>query len=298
MKPWPKQHRLLAAVVALGLVGAASAYFLVVRPLAQDVDGARSSLESKTEELAKTGWDLDAEKLNSTREEQKKEKEKLEGQADEIQRHATSMFDEEVKEYATSPEQLANEVRQIDYQDEFDELEQWLWTEKIRLSEDVFGLAEDTASPHTYQQMLQLWTVERLVRLALGSKLKLTKHPTVKVVTEVGETPYASNLTVLPVRPYFLNPNDKKPYLLEFPVRMQLRGSIENVLAFLRSLHSDEVFCPITHLELRKVLPPRTSPDFDQVELTVECCSFFRFGAKPPKRREKSQTRPRDHRGA
>lgn len=284
--------------VTLALLGAAAVYFLLVRPLAQDVDGARHSLEAKEEELRKSGWPLDAEKLKRTQEEQKKRKEAFQGRAEETQRHATSMFNQKIKAIATSPEHLPDEVTQLDYQDEFFFLQQRLWQHDIVLAEEVFGLGEDTASPHTYQLVLQLWTVEKLVDLALAMKLTPTKHPTVKVVTEIGKTSYASNVTVLPVRPYFLNAEDKKPYLLEFPVRMELRGTIDSLLTFLRSLHDDETFCPITQLELRKVLPARTSPGTDLIEATVECSSFFSYGAKPPQRREEKTTRSREHRGA
>lgn len=212
--------------------------------------------------------------------------ERLEGEADKAQRHATSMFSQKIKAIATSPEHLPDEATQLDYQDEFYELQQRLRQHDIVLAEKVFGLGEETASPHSYQRMLQLWTAEELVGLALDSELTVTKHPKVRVATKAGKTLRASNLTVLPVRPYFLDPGDKKPYLLEFPVRMELRGNIEGVLAFLRSLHNKDkaTSLPITHLELRKVLPPG-SPESDHVEMTVECCSFFPFPAEPPKRR-------------
>ena len=116
--------------------------------------------------------------------------------------------------------------------------------------------------------------------LALAAKLT-PAHSDVMVEVEVEshrEILPAARLSVLPVRTYALRPEDKEPFLLEFPVRLGLRGKLENLYSFLTALQADDKhFFPVSHLEVRKTFPGEGDTVKDDIEIDIECSSFLRF---------------------
>ena len=104
----------------------------------------------------------------------------------------------------------------------------------------------------------------------------------------------------MPMRVYTLNDDDKEPYLLEFPVRMTVRGTVDEVSSFLRSLNADSRFYPLTRFEMITENPAlRGRPDEEGnidvhlVEATIECSSLFRPFDDAPKQKTKGKKGPK-----
>jgi len=80
---------------------------------------------------------------------------------------------------------------------------------------------------------------------------------------------------------YIISPRSKRPYLLEFPVRLVVKGALADVGSFLAALQTEERFLPCNHFELITSRP--TEADIgkdgqvrvDQVLVEMECCAFF-----------------------
>ncbi len=301
------QHRKLASFAFLAIVGWALSFLFVTKPKREEVDELRSSLGETQRRLSRSGWPLDSERLEKLLTEMKGE---LEGkrraenarEADGTKergllllRDATSVFDERIMSQFGSAEMFRKGVSRLDYQEEFNRLQQVLESKGVVIAEDVLHMGEETSSPYTYQLVLQVWTLEILTRLALDSGMRFATDRRVMVDTRSGKRP-AAKLSVFPVRGHFLYEEDPLPYLIEFPVRMTLRGRPAQLVAFLQSLHADGRFLPVARLELFTESPDTESDSgkrrvrVDRVTVELECCAFFRLIDDPPKRARRRRT--------
>ena len=305
MRPWPQPHRNLAAAILLCLIAAAGAFFFLIRPEAEAVADLRADTDELLKKIRESKLPPNAEKLNSllntyqrtingvkSTKGTKRGIQGLRTKADSVFTDATSMFKTKIENDYISIADFVNQAQQLDYQAEYNQLESWLRGQGIILAEKVFGMSENTTDlENTYQLLLKLWTVDALVKMALKHDLVFAKDSQVLVRTAQGPTVRPSRISVLPVQAYILNDDDKEPYLLEFPVRMTLRGTLASFCGFLESLHADGNFFPISQLELKTQNPKASGgkPNRDglirirYIEATVVCSTFFRPMEKAPK---------------
>jgi hypothetical protein len=193
-----------------------------------------------------------------------------------------------------------NQVSRIVYLDELNHLERTLKDKRITLDEEVFGIGEDTDTEETYQLMLKLWTVERLVNV-LVDKHHLTiqvRRLTNKDEKQPARGPFglmggrfASEITVLPTKAYILHEDDAEPYILEFPVRVRFSGDLTTVCQAIRDLQSDGNFMTVDRFVLETENPletARRSPGNDgllrskNVTVMLEVSSYFRPSGHAP----------------
>jgi len=286
VRPWPEQHKTLAKVFALALLGAAVTFIFLIRPLLEDVGIARDEVAEKEGKLKKTGWAIDPERLTSLREEKDRNLKRVKKLSEEVLAQCTAMFAPKIAAFYDPNEDFRNVVSRLDFQSEYDDFDRKMRSRGVILAEQELGLGENTDSPYTYQLMLQLWTLEDLMALALDRRLMPARDPAVRVATEGRKYLLASKLNVLPVRGYFLNPKDKEPFILEIPIRMTLVGKVDDFCSFLRDLTGKDPktkkprFYPISRMEIKKVVPTFAVRQLDRIEVTVECSAFFRIGTK------------------
>lgn len=291
MSRWPRPHVLLFGVTVGALAVLGGIYLVAVRPLAAKVHADRNYIAGTRATLAKTGWPLDPERLSSLRELKRTE---LEGSGrGETARDAngmrpksrlllkasTSMFQERIQRYFEQTSDFVRDVSRLDFQDEYNNLEQKLSARNVFLSEEVLRLGEKTTSPHTYQLVLQVWTVDRLADLALAAGLQFQQADGVVVQDERGAGRRPARIQVLPIRAYTVTDGDE-PYLLEFPVRLGLVGTPDQVFRFLASLHAEGVFLPAGQVEITALPgfrddPRETAVGIAALSLDIECSSFF-----------------------
>jgi hypothetical protein len=286
------------------LLAGMGVFFFVIRPVAETVGGLQTDSEDLAKKIKETGLPADAEKLESLLREYQRTIEGVKGRdekagggilglrdrANTVLENATSMFKTKIENDYISVGDFMNQAQQLDYQAEYNQLESWLRNEGIILAENVFGMSEDTTDlENTYQLLLKLWTVDALVKMALKHQLSVAKDMRTTVGTARGPNVRPSLITVLPLQSYILNDDDKEPYLLEFPVRMTMRGSIEQICLFIRNLHADGNFFPISHLEMKTQNPkiggaPKDGViSVETIDVTVVCSSFFRPQGEAPK---------------
>jgi len=300
MITWPSQHRNLAAIVGVVLVAFVVAYVLLIRPKQQEVARTRTEMETLQTKLVQKGWPLDSSRLDKLKEEKSKELVRFVKLSDEVLQDATRMFDPKITSLFENADNFRNNVSRLDYKEEFIQAEQHFRDQGVIFGEEVLKLSENSDSPYTYQLVLQLWTLRGLTDLALKYGLKPAVDPRVRTEGEAGagSAPIAK-LTVLPMRAYVSQPNEKEPYLLEFPVRMVLVGRLENLCNFLRALHGpyslvvppgakpadlpEHNFFPVSRLEVHKAMPSWGQPPADQIEADIQCSSFYRLRASVPK---------------
>lgn len=295
MRPWPAQHRNLAIVLAIAVLVVGLVYMFFSRPKKRDVAGLRRELEDKQMRLVRRGWPLNSERLRELLQEMNR---KLDGKGKRVPKHArdakgirnradlvvrecTATFDAKIREQFGTTEDFMKGVSRLDYQEEFNRLTQEFANEGIVLDERILKLGEETSSPYTYQLVLHIWTVEMLVKLALEHHLTFVTDASAIAsgLKERDRSP--ARITVMPMQAYLVGLSDKRPYLLEFPVRMGLEGTLANVGTFLGALQIEERFLPCSHFELTTRQPMKAKVTeggrvrVDQVVVELECCSFF-----------------------
>ncbi len=305
MRPWPQAHKNLAAVLLLALVALFLVYFFILRPKAQNVLDVEVQLTEIKDKLKGSTWPLNAENLQTLLAENTK---KLKGtkaergdkgyagieeRAAQVLALATGTFKKRIADNYGNASTFMEQSGWLDYQSDFSDLETWLRGNGVLISERTFGISQDTANAETYQLLLHIWTVRELVQLTVAHDLTLAKDPSNAVPTPEGGTALPSRLRVLPVVAYAVSADDKTPFLLEFPVRLTLRGTLPDFLAFVADLQNDERFLPISRLELATEHPrirgERPNSDgivqVQNIEATIVCSSFFRPGDRAPEMR-------------
>lgn len=300
MRAWPTAHKNVGAVFLLALIGCIVCYFFLIRPKAEEVQDMRGRIEDLQKKLRDSGWTLNAQNLqlildeNTKKLKGTKQGEKgylgLEDRARELVEKATSPFLQHIEDNYTTVDTFMSQAGWLDYQSDFNNLEQWLRGNDVIISEKTFGISQDTADIETYQLLLHIWTVRELVQIALEHDLVLAKDRSNPVPTPEGRAVLPAMLRVLPVRSYILSTEDSAPYLLEFPVRMSLRGTLSDFQAFVMNLQKEGRFFPITRMELFTENPSvrGQKPNADglirvqNIEVTVVCSSFFRPTSAAP----------------
>lgn len=292
---WLNQHRKIGGYTLVVVLLAAVAYVFLVRPLRREVVRMRGEAGDLHAALSKKNWPMKSERLDSLYQTLEKDVARFSRRSEDVMREATSVYLPRIRELYGDADSFRTRVSLLEYRDEYDQTIKALTDRGVRLAEEVLGMGENTERYDTYQQILQLWTMEEMVNTALGVGLDVVEE-SVPVESEEGELRVRSALvTVLPVQAYVVDESDTEAYLLEFPVQMVLRGRLPQVVRFLKAVHEPgrKRFFPVSHLEIRQVVPNVRGEIEDMVEVRVVCSSFFRHSEKlPSMRRDTSGKAP------
>ncbi len=280
---WPLRHRRLLQVTLALLVLFLFAFWTRIFPRWKFLNKLEQDLAQERSTLKRHDYPMDATALKEHLDtclrqlEGTRQKGGLIQVADETLKYATSTFHEDIikayptESYArtTSEEIFIRNATRIDYKDLYDRVSSEFQAENISFNPKTFGLEDDSPEP-PYQMMIKLWTVRKMVALALKHHLKI----------EEGEPSGSAYLRILPVIAYTLGKSSDKPYLLEFPIRMKVGGTMEDFLQFIGELQTDEVYLPLKALEIHSTppadLPPGEERLVDQLHFSIVCSSFFR----------------------
>ena len=297
-RKWPAGHRNLLAVVILLTLAAIAVIYLRIRPRWIEYSETRDEKAGIEAKLVKSEWPNDPERLEAILNGFNKQlgnKEKgLKKETEQIIAQATGIFRERIEnEYETIPD-FIQRASQTEYKDQYDRLDSYLQGKNIILDTSVFGMNELTSEPFKYQMLLKLWTVQAIVDCALNNKMRITGK---RLTGSRGRM--ASNITVLPMKSYYLNEGDSTPYILEFPIQLEVAGSMAHFSAFVDSLFTEGRFLPLTNMELIAQAPPGGKlPNSDQegninyhtIVVQIVCSSFF-LPQAPPQQKDSPSSR-------
>lgn len=330
-RDWPNEHRTALAVLMVLVIATVLAYFFLLRPHAvvvEDVRGERNALLKELQDMTKeTPYPLDANRLQTMvanakrqldgitrkREDGSEYNTGLVARSKQVLEQATSMFDERIQREYTDISTFMNQVSRIVYRDELDELKRRLAGKKIALDEEILGIGEDTVDEETYQLMLKIWTIDRLVGilveqngLAIETRQLAGRGGAVRAPFGLGGGGrQAAEITVLPTRFFILHKDDTAPYVMELPIRVRVRGPLATVCKAIVDLQANGNFMTANRMVLEVENPSlatsQQQPDSEgflgtrDVVVTLEVSSYFRpSGHAPTARSTNEQTfRPR-----
>lgn len=272
---WPRRNRLLLYALLAMFAIALMVLYLYVLPKWRQFQDYQRAIGEKESRLAATPWPQD---LAMLQHQHAMMREKLEGTEDpdqpglvrlsnDVLLQATATFQERILSQFDSPMHFINGVSRLDYKDACDRFAQELAEQQLTFDATRFGLNEDGQEP-VWQMTLKLWTAQLLCQLAREHHLALQAEEDIPA------------LSALPPIAYTASENDPPPpYLLEFPIRLQLAGRLDDFLRFTQQLSTPIRFLPLKQLEITTLPPnppiPGQTNRVDSCSFNIVCSSFF-----------------------
>lgn len=266
-----KVYKVLISI--LGLVVALEVFlvWLVFLPKQEELESVREDVNLIIDKLRGSKWPMDSGKLEQYIAELQME---IDGGKSPLvknsilamERCQVTFRDKLRAEYGNVQDFMRNASR-MDYQAEYNRIIEASSKKGIVLSPSSLNLDEEIGTQYMYQPLMQLWTVEKLLSLAVEAGLE--------VESAKGGDRHAF-VSVKPMKAYYMKQGAERPYLLEFPVEITVMGGVRECLAYLDSLNGDGVFLPPVSFEIF-ALPPvagRTAQG-GRLKMHLVCSSFL-----------------------
>lgn len=279
---WPIIHRRLLAIVILTPVIVAILTWLIAAPQWKLYQQALDDCRSNEKKIQRLEWPADNDMLEKH---MAACNDMLKGTAEQpgltqlaknAISHATSTFLPQISAAypAGSPQEsiqsFVETASRIDYKFIANQLDQDIRQYNCRLPAQITTIEENGNKTPIYQMILHLWTLQKTFALALAQNLTIACQPNSDECAAM----------LLPSQSYRLKAKSKEAYLLEFPVKVTVRGSLDNFLLFAASLQTEDCFLPMTQLSV--ICRPPTAEvtlgqdvTVEEQEFTFVCTSFF-----------------------
>ena len=286
MDNWLKRYKILGAIVFCGLVCLLLFYTLIIRPAIQDAQDMRKELASKEKRLSKSKWPMQKESLEKIlKEEQKRLEGKggLKAMSEDAMKLACSTMQRRMTARGYNKiSDFMGGVLNSQFQQEFSDMQARFEQNGLYVCPEILNLSLTTKSKYSYQLLLQCWSVDMLVDLVGKSGLRFRSHDEIQATALDGGRKPAALISVLPMMVYALD--DKKeatPFLLEFPVRLGVEGTLEQIMAFLQSINVAGQFFGVRGFEILSPAPSKVSAKKDgkaeTLQLNIECAAYLRI---------------------
>ena len=287
MDNWLKRYKILGAVVFGCLACLLLFYLLVIRPSIQDAIDMRKDLTSKEKRLSKSKWPMQKESLEKILSEEKKRlegKNGLKAMSDDAMKLACSALHGRMTARGYNKmSDFTGGVLNSQFQQEFSDMQARFEQNGLYVCPEILNLSLTTKSKYSYQLLLQCWCVDMLVDMAGKSGLRFRNHDEISATALDGSRKPAALISVLPMTAYSLD--DKKepvPFLLEFPVRLGVEGTLEQIMSFLQSLNTAEQFFGVRGFEILSPAPSKipsgkNAKTKDVLQLNIECAAYLRI---------------------
>ena len=277
---WLKQHQILAGILALFLVAQGVALFFLLIPAAHELDDTREEVDYLFKQLRGRSWPLDGPRLNAfleqlLREQQATTEGTSAARCTALLAQATATFLPNIEQDYGGVNDFITGATRLEYQSTYNRITRELADQGVPLHPSVLGLGEDVSTTSFYQPIMQLWTVERLVKLASACHLSFEQR-------SLGAKNNAARVTALPITAYTAGEGkQERPYLIGFPVKITVKGDLSECLAFLQSLQQEGTFLPPRTFEIQALPPAKAVGDQNgqilpgKLRMTLECVSFL-----------------------
>ncbi len=278
-KDWPNRHKKLLHVTAAVMILLFVLMWFGIYPRWRALLALQEEVQNNHEKLEKYGIPLDAELLNThihecidSLEDRNGNKGLVSVSNDVIER-ATRTFDDVIREaYPPTDELSSREIfyttsTRIDYKDLYDRISSEFKESGINISLKSLEPEEDNSEP-VFQLMLKLWTLRYLLRAAVQNNLTIEKN-----------NEGMARINVMRTTAYSMSENEK-PYLLEFPIILRFKGTMDNFLSFMKAIQQDNVCLPMKTISVHSTppsdFPAGESRDISELNFRITCSSFFK----------------------
>ncbi len=310
MKYLLPQHKVLLTICAVFIAAGVGLHFYLVRPLKLKVNGMVDRVMNESRTIRGNGWSTDERQLMHLKADKTRELERLENNSRDVWQIVADTFKGRLDYYEGDEQMFMNQVTRLDYEDAYSGILRELERDgRLRFDPAVLRLSQDSVSPYVYQLVLQLWTLEEIMKLAMAHGV-IPIRQTIEVPVFLPDgTPALDPQTgadrttrrtvsqvVLPgLVPYLLTEDDELPYLLEIPLLFKARCTPRALHDFMARLadFDNGRFLTLNRLEIHR-LPPDDNRRRELLEVQMEVAAFMRLRDDLRiRRRERAQPLPR-----
>ena len=286
MDNWLKRYKILGGIVFGCLAGLLLLFVLVIRPTVEETRDMREELANKEKRLNKSKWPMQKESLEKILAQETKRLEGkggLKAMSDDAMKLACSAL--QWRMTARGYKKMADfmgGVLNSQFQQEFSDMQSRFEQGGLYVCPEILNLSLTTKSKYSYQLLLQCWSIDMLVDLAGKSGLRFRTHDEISTTALDGSRRSAALLAVQPMKAYVLDDKkDNAPFLLEFPVRMGVEGTLEQITSFLKSLNVAGQFFGVRGFEILSPVPKvpsgKDGKAADTLQLNIECSAFLKI---------------------
>lgn len=272
-------HQVALLALLLGLALQLAFYFLLLAP-SQKRHGAASKEQRRMQErLAASPWPRQEEPLRALLSEQEAllngdgKQPGIRRQSAELLAQASRKYDLRVSEFYGNKADFYRNVSRLDYQEEFNRMLSRLQEQGLELQAGQLNLSEQSSSAYNYQLMLQLWSLETLMELALHCGLQIRNPLLPKAAAE--------DIKIMPLQAFFLAAKANKPFLLQLPISLTLYGSLQQFFEFSQKCQSEEQFIALQNIAVTALPPRKRAEDGTQgaevLKIELMCSGFYQY---------------------
>ena len=282
MDNWLKRYKILGGILFACLALLLLLHILVIRPNIQDAKDMRDELAGKEKRLSKSKWPMQKESLDKILKEGQARlegKNGLKSKSEEALKLTCSALHGRMmaRGYDKTADFMGG-VLNSQFQQEFSEMLTRFEQRGVYVAPEVLNLSQRSKSKYNYQLLLQCWCVDMLADIVEKSGLHFRAHETVVATSLDGKRKAAALLSVRPVVAYTMDEKkEEKPFLLEFPVRLGVEGSLEQVTEFLQLLNVPGQFFGVRGFEIVSPPPGKMPEKQETLQLNIECSAFLRI---------------------
>jgi Tfp pilus assembly protein PilO len=285
---WIKENGVILSVLAVLLIALAFVQLAFISPYTSELRSEEDRLKSRAQEMRAKGWTIDVDELRQLKTKKIQTLSTLRDRFEKSLGLAQSTLVSRIGgDTPMAVQNFMDFTGRLEFQKQFDQVRMQWQRQGISLHPEVLKLSKESEANQVYILMLQLWSLDEILRVAVQNDLR----PQVTMVEVSKENDAAEggatteNLKVADVEVLnpvghasnkFANKDGNNVFLLEFPVRLNMRGKSEDLYAFLKEINNPEKFVFLNHIEVHKV-PPEPYKDWrtNQVKVMMECSTFF-----------------------
>ena len=283
-----KYYILLSVVIVFGVV-AGLFYLYGVRPLKKRAQRQEQSISETAESLRNRGWPAEYEKLKSLLQKRREEFGRLEKQNRRLKNLVDKTFRERIRKHFGSeavknPRDFRQYVSRLDYQEIYASIVSDWESRDVFLAENLINLSKNTVSGQIYRLILELWSLDTVLNLATENGLTVVTVPGSAESSESdlsGAGPddeKASLIQLPPVREYYLEESDEEPYLLGFPVVIEVNCTTQELMNFLKEMGVYGSLVVLNNIEIKKQPFEDGGKGYrNRLRVKISCSTFYRL---------------------
>ena len=174
-------------------------------------------------------------------------------------------------------EDFKTRINYLVYKTEYISVKTEMSNRGVFLYDKLLNLYEESLPDLPYRHYIQLKLVHQLLTLSRSYNLSVShdsfKYPGNEPAAVKARKP--ARVTVLPVKHYVIEGSDK-PFMEEYPVRITVRGRVNQISNFLLSLTGNKRFMPLQSIEMRRVVTGKQEDEWDGiVEAEIVCSAML-----------------------
>lgn len=277
-KDWPTPHRALAFCLGAFVLMLVLGYALFIRPRQLSLAKKQSLIQEKTMQFNQLNMPKDPSLLEyqlqtATRLLEGAPEQGFDGLnalTEETLAYATRSFTNKIRQNYTDTLAFIYGATRLDYKDLQERIAAEFTLEANgQASHPLLMEQDETQTQPVWQMIGKLWAIQEV--------LDKTRKAGLTLATDQDGLKF---INALPIIAYTLQDSTEgNIFLLEFPVKATLTGTLEQFLAFVESVQTPECFLPLKRLTIKTTPPPALLPGnenpVERCEFTIQCSAFM-----------------------